>query len=202
MGLAANLYDPAISRMPAAVGPLAVTLAVAAVMVSGCGAATRQAGDPQTTAAAAGTVTTSSAPSSPCHAVFCPASPVPVDPPDTNLVNAPAVASAKASVVKVRAVAHSCRKVFEGTGFVVAPHRVMATAHSVAGSDSVSVQVDGEEYFAQVVSTDPEADIAVLSVPNLATQPLPLADTAAQRVSTAGEVPRPDGRVRRSGAHR
>ena len=37
--------------------------------------------------------------------------------------------------VKIRGVAPSCQKVLEGSGFVVAPNRVMSNAHVVAGAD-------------------------------------------------------------------
>jgi S1-C subfamily serine protease len=106
--------------------------------------------------------------------------PVPaVDPPDANLVNAPAVAAAKSSVVKIRGVAPSCMKVLEGSGFVVAPNRVIATAHQVAGSETVSVEVDGKTYVAQVVSYDPDTDVSLLSVPDLTARPLMFAETPA-----------------------
>ena len=78
--------------------------------------------------------------------------------------------------VKIRGVAPGCQKVLEGTGFVVAPNRVMSNAHVVAGSDSVTVEVDGQTYDAGVVSYDPEADISILDVPNLPSPPLPFAE--------------------------
>jgi len=82
---------------------------------------------------------------------------VPVDAPDANLANNPVVAATKSSVVRIRGVSPSCQKVLEGSGFVVAPNRVMSTAHVVAGTDSVSVEVDGTRYDAQVVSYDPSS---------------------------------------------
>jgi S1-C subfamily serine protease len=54
---------------------------------------------------------------------------------------------------------------------VVAPNRVMSMAHVVAGTDSVSVEVDGTRYDAQVVSYDPNRDISILDVPNLRAEP-------------------------------
>ena len=38
-----------------------------------------------------------------------------------------------------------CQKVLEGTGSSIAPNRVMSNAHVVAGSDSVTVEAEGEE---------------------------------------------------------
>jgi hypothetical protein len=52
-------------------------------------------------------------------------------------------------------VATGCEKVLEGSGFVVAPNRVMSNAHVVAGSASVTVESDGQVYDAAVVSYDP-----------------------------------------------
>jgi S1-C subfamily serine protease len=97
---------------------------------------------------------------------------VSVDAPDDSLVTNAAVMADKASVVKVRGVAQSCQKVLEGTGFVVAPGRVMSNAHVVAGSNSVTVEVDGKTYDAKVVSYDPAADISILDAPDLPAPPL------------------------------
>ncbi|MDR3662374.1 MAG: acid resistance serine protease MarP [Mycobacterium sp.] len=97
---------------------------------------------------------------------------VSVDAPDASLVTNAAVMADKASVVKIRGVAQSCQKVLEGTGFVVAPGRVMSNAHVVAGSNSVTVEVDGKTYDAKVVSYDPSADISILDAPDLPAAPL------------------------------
>src|SRR4029079_12131766 len=97
---------------------------------------------------------------------------VAVDVPDAQLAQDAVVSAARPSVVKIRGVAPGCQKVLEGTGFVVAPNRVMSNAHVVAGSDSVTVEVDGQTYDAGVVSYDPEADISILDVPNLPSVPL------------------------------
>jgi S1-C subfamily serine protease len=92
--------------------------------------------------------------------------------PDPTLATDPVVAATRPSVLKIRGVAPSCQKVLEGSGFVVAPNRVMSNAHVVAGSDSVTVEVDGQTYDASVVSYDPSADISILDVPNLPSPPL------------------------------
>jgi S1-C subfamily serine protease len=100
-----------------------------------------------------------------------------VDAPDATLASDPVVGADQASVVKIRGVAQSCQKVLEGTGFVVAPNRVMSNAHVVAGSNSVTVEVTGPDaktYDAKVVSYDPDADISILDVPNLPSPPLNL----------------------------
>lgn len=105
---------------------------------------------------------------------------VAVEPPDPTLANDPVVGITRPSVVKIRGVAPSCQKVLEGSGFVVAPSRVMSNAHVVAGADSVTVEADGQTYDAFVVSYDPDADISILDVPNLPAPPLAFADGPAQ----------------------
>lgn len=87
-------------------------------------------------------------------------------------MNDPIVAATRPSVLKIRGVATSCQKVLEGSGFVVAPNRVMSNAHVVAGSESVTVEADGKTYDATVVSYDPNADISILDVPDLPSAPL------------------------------
>jgi S1-C subfamily serine protease len=95
-----------------------------------------------------------------------------VDAPDAALANDPVVAATRPSVLKIRGVATSCQKVLEGSGFVVAPNRVMSNAHVVAGAESVTVESDGKTYDATVVSYDPSADISILDVPDLPATPL------------------------------
>jgi S1-C subfamily serine protease len=55
----------------------------------------------------------------------------------------------------------------------------MTNAHVVAGSDSVTVSVGGEERAANVVSYDPSADIAILDAPGLLAPPLSFAEDTA-----------------------
>jgi S1-C subfamily serine protease len=97
--------------------------------------------------------------------------------PDAALANNPVVESTEPSVVKIRAIAPSCQKVLEGSGFVLSPDRVMTNAHVVAGANSVTVEASGNPYDATVVSYDPTVDIAILSVPNLPSGPLAFANT-------------------------
>jgi S1-C subfamily serine protease len=103
-----------------------------------------------------------------------------VAPPDGALANNPVVAATEPSVVKVRAIAPSCQKVLEGSGFVISPDRVMTNAHVVAGSSTVTVAAGGDPYDATVVSYDPAVDIAILAVPNLPPGPLAFADAEAK----------------------
>ncbi|HET6737037.1 acid resistance serine protease MarP [Mycobacterium sp.] len=118
---------------------------------------------------------------------------VAVDAPDAALANDAVVAATRPSVVKIRGVAPSCQKVLEGSGFVVSPNRVMSNAHVVAGSDSVTVEVDGQNYDASVVSYDPDADISILDVPDLPSPPLAFADKPAPTGTDAVVMGYPGG---------
>jgi S1-C subfamily serine protease len=120
--------------------------------------------------------------------------PVPtVDAPDATLADSLVVAKSRPSVVKIRGVATSCQKVLEGTGFVIAPNRVMSNAHVVAGSDSVTVEAEGQTFEATVVAYDPDADISILDVPNLPLQPLVFADQPAKTGTDAVVLGFPGG---------
>ena len=117
-----------------------------------------------------------------------------VDAPDASLADSLVVGKSRSSVVKIRGVATACQKVLEGTGFVIAPNRVMSNAHVVAGSDSVSVEAeDGKKYDATVVSYDPNADISILDVPNLPLQPLQFAEEPAKTGTDAVVLGFPGG---------
>ncbi|MBP2455777.1 acid resistance serine protease MarP [Mycolicibacterium lutetiense] len=116
-----------------------------------------------------------------------------VDAPDAALANDPVVAMTRPAVVKIRGVAPSCQKVLEGSGFVVAPNRVMSNAHVVAGADSVTIEADGKTYDAGVVSYDPNADISILDVPNLPITPLQFADQPAPKGTDAVVMGYPGG---------
>ena len=116
-----------------------------------------------------------------------------VEPPDASLADGLVVGTARPSVVKIRGVATACQKVLEGTGFVVAPNRVMSNAHVVAGSDSVTVEAEGKKYDATVVSYDPNQDISILAVPDLPQKPLVFADQPAKTGTDAVVLGFPGG---------
>jgi S1-C subfamily serine protease len=113
--------------------------------------------------------------------------------PDAALANSPVVASTEPSVLKIRAIAPSCQKVLEGTGFVLSPDRVMTNAHVVAGANSVTVEAGGNPFEATVVSYDPTVDIAILSVPNLPPGPLTFANAPAKSGTEAIVMGYPGG---------
>lgn len=102
-----------------------------------------------------------------------------VSPPNTALQNSAIVRDVQPSVVKIRGEAPSCSRMLEGSGFVIAPQRVLTNAHVVAGTDRVAVEVGGGELTAHVVYYDYNTDIAVLAVPNLTAPPLQLDTTQA-----------------------
>jgi S1-C subfamily serine protease len=113
--------------------------------------------------------------------------------PDAALAGNPVVAATQASVVKVHAIAPSCQKVLEGSGFILSPDRVMTNAHVVAGADTVTVAVNGNPYNATVVSYDPMVDIAILAAPHLPAQPLAFADEPAKTGTDALVMGYPGG---------
>ncbi|MGH3762503.1 MarP family serine protease [Actinophytocola sp.] len=90
-----------------------------------------------------------------------------VAPPDPKLQGSAVVQRVRPSVLKIHAKAPSCSRALEGTGFVIAPERMMTNAHVVAGTSEVTVETDEGPYDARVVHYDPDADVAVLAVPGL-----------------------------------
>jgi S1-C subfamily serine protease len=116
-----------------------------------------------------------------------------VEPPDPTLADGPVVRGAEASVVKIKGVARSCQKSLEGTGFVIAPHRVISNAHVVAGTDSVTVETSGQTFEASVVSYDPSADISILAAPELPAAPLVFAPAPARTGDSAIVLGYPGG---------
>lgn len=118
-----------------------------------------------------------------------------VDAPDPGLAASPVVEATAPSVLRIRGVAPNCQKVLEGTGFVIAPNRVMTNAHVVAGSDSVSVESGTKSYDAMVISFDPKEDISILAVPDLPLPPLPFAPSPAEPDTDALVLGYPGGGV-------
>lgn len=107
-----------------------------------------------------------------------PAEPAPV--PDAS-TNTPALNQASQSVLKITGTAFQCGQNQTGSGFVVAPGRVVTNAHVVAGVREPVVQVPGGAVLpGRVVSFDPVRDLAVLAVPGLDADPLPLGTMLSQ----------------------
>lgn len=98
-------------------------------------------------------------------------------PPSVTGIDQAVVDAVVPSTVKVEGVA--CRRVQDGSGWVVGPDLVLTNAHVVAGETETVVQrSDGSEVNAQVVAFDPRRDIAVLRVAGLNRAPLALVDVA------------------------
>lgn len=87
-----------------------------------------------------------------------------------------AVEAARDSTVRI--VVPACGGTQLGTGWVSALETVVTNAHVVAGGDTVSVEVSGEEggggISGDVVFFNPRLDLAVVHVPGLDREPLPL----------------------------
>lgn len=92
----------------------------------------------------------------------------------------PALNAAAQSVLKITGTAFQCGQNQSGSGFVVAPDRVVTNAHVVAGVSEPVVQVRGGGVWpGRVVSFDPVHDLAVIAVVGLPTAPLRLAENLA-----------------------
>ena len=83
-----------------------------------------------------------------------------------------AVSRSESSVVMVLASKPVCGVDSEGSGFVVSNDRVITNAHVVAGATSVLVRTGTTTTRANLVTFDPERDLAILSVASLEVPPL------------------------------
>lgn len=90
-------------------------------------------------------------------------------------VDTAAVREASRSVVRISGDREGCHSVVTGSGFVVAPGRVMTNAHVVAGVSSPVVRAPGElPVRGTVVYVDEANDLAVIASDGLTTAPLTL----------------------------
>jgi S1-C subfamily serine protease len=100
------------------------------------------------------------------------------------------VARVSASTVQVEGVA--CLFERDGSGFTVAPETVATNAHVVAGETRTTViRPDGRRLRATVTAFDPIRDLALLQVPGLGEDPLPL--STGKVGSTAAVFGHPGG---------
>ncbi len=104
--------------------------------------------------------------------------------PTAEILDTDARTEARLSVVGVSGIA--CGTLVEGTGFVIAPFLVATNAHVVAGVEEVRIDQEGGRLIGQIAAYDPATDLALIRVPELAAEPLPLA-TGPGREAT-GEV--------------
>ncbi|MBC7519199.1 MAG: MarP family serine protease [Microbacteriaceae bacterium] len=101
-----------------------------------------------------------------------------VIPPDA--IDSPALAKAALSVVKITGNAYACGQNQSGSGFVVAPNRILTNAHVVAGVQQPVVESarDGAR-TGEVVFFDPVGDVAIIAVRDLPTRALALGSVLA-----------------------
>jgi S1-C subfamily serine protease len=93
-------------------------------------------------------------------------------PPDSGLPPE-VIAEVKASTVRVEGTA--CDRVQDGSGFTVGPELVVTNAHVIAGEKRTYIyRPDGTRLAATPVQFDSERDLALLRVPGLTQDPLPL----------------------------
>lgn len=94
--------------------------------------------------------------------------PAPVDPPSAAIVKNRAVQRSLASVVRVQGSAPTCGSGLTGSGFVVAPGRVLTNAHVIAGVPDPYVEVPAiGRLRATTVYFDSRVDVAILAVNGL-----------------------------------
>ncbi|MDO5682902.1 MAG: MarP family serine protease, partial [Propionibacteriaceae bacterium] len=107
---------------------------------------------------------------------------LPTEVPDDGITRSAGVRTAAESIVKVNSSMVQCNAAGTGTGWVVAPQRIVTNAHVVAGSNTVTVQVGGTgaRLRASVVAFDPTLDMAILAVPRLQARPLERAGALAR----------------------
>lgn len=118
--------------------------------------------------------------------VFSALRPAPIagPPPESTGIPEAVLRRVEASTVKVSGEA--CNRVQEGSGFAAAPDIVVTNAHVVAGERRTEVlKPDGRKMRASVVHFDSDRDLAVLQVPGLGQQPLPI---GTARVGSRGAV--------------
>ncbi|MBG6179518.1 MarP family serine protease [Arthrobacter sp. CAN_A1] len=103
-----------------------------------------------------------------------PAAPLPV--PDA-AVDTPELAAASESVLRIAGTAFQCGQNQTGSGFIIAPGRVVTNAHVVAGVNEPVVEIPGGGALpGRIVHFDAVRDIAVLAVDGLDRAALPLGE--------------------------
>ena len=102
-----------------------------------------------------------------------------------------AVKKARASTVKVEG--QGCGGITQGSGFVADTNLVITNAHVVAGVEQPYIIDSNGKHAAQVISFDPNLDIAVLRASNLAGQPLTLKEGIAANGTSSAILGYPGG---------
>lgn len=87
----------------------------------------------------------------------------------------PELTEAAASVARVSGVAYACGTSATGTGFVIAPDRVVTNAHVVAGVTAPIIELPGQPAReGRIVYFDPIDDLALIAVDGLGAAALPV----------------------------
>ncbi|MFI6172715.1 MarP family serine protease [Nocardia sp. NPDC051052] len=118
---------------------------------------------------------------------------LPLAPPDPSIVHNGVPADLQKSVLRVSGSAPACARKQFGSGFVIAPERVLSNAHVVAGTTTVAVDTPSGPLRATVVQFDPVLDLAVLAVPGLTAPPVTVAPEAAKPGADAIVLGYPEG---------
>jgi S1-C subfamily serine protease len=105
-----------------------------------------------------------------------------VAPPNKSVLRWRALATDRASIVKITGDATTtCNRSMEGSGFVISPQHVLTNAHVVAGmTRGPYVHGTSNVLPAKVVLFDGDTDVAILYVPGLTAPPLRFAGPAAR----------------------
>ena len=113
-------------------------------------------------------------------------------PPASTGLGADLSAAVARSVVKIEG--RSCRRIQDGSGFVIAPDTVITDAHVIAGErDATVIRDDGRRFPAEVVAFDPARDLAVLVVGGFDRPALVLGPDATRVGTTGGVFGHPGG---------
>jgi S1-C subfamily serine protease len=98
----------------------------------------------------------------------------------------PELTEAAASVARVSGVAYACGTSATGTGFVIAPDRVVTNAHVVAGVSAPVIELPGQPAReGRIVYFDPVDDLALIAVDDLGATPLPVVPPLAPGTAAA-----------------
>ncbi|MGV8876011.1 MAG: MarP family serine protease [Rhodoglobus sp.] len=98
------------------------------------------------------------------------------------------LAAAAQSVVRITGNAYSCGRAQTGTGFVVSKDRIVTNAHVLAGIEEPVIEaLNGQVLTGTIVYFDAVDDLAIIAVPGLNANALPVGITAASGASTAIE---------------
>lgn len=116
-----------------------------------------------------------------------------VEPPNGELADDPVAIEAQDSVLKVVGSSRSCERHIEGSSFVYGDEMVATNAHVVAGTDTIQVEFGDRRWNAEVVVFDADRDLAVLHVPDLPAESLPLAPDTVSTGDDAIVVGYPGG---------